>query len=451
MPNVSFTVGQTLTERVKTDNRVLVHVPETNTLTVTQTYAGQVSSGNKVLLTIGNSKHAAAALMPKILTASNTETLQHVELLYDLGSRLKDGQELDADAKNKLLTELSWLLNSLDSERDQDEPQDKEIEQVLTQAVAEIKSGQTIDPIVRIKGKSVSVYDLLVEITGSEPAQHFFGEIGGVINGGNTNGVLVPYVYRATDGSDVPDKFKDSYLTPWKLTAMLTVLDRTMFFVLKSYLESDYVRGIYPELSVLTGTLIRELMPDNPAMIMYKEIEPDSSEATREFVGSIRKRFYDGAVARHTSHGFGIDEEELQTGLERLAQLLERVMPVLPQSVYEYLSLRSSNDILLKKAKDLEHVIDHSKETPGYIRTAASKSKVRSSLREYDSLVPQSRAFGKKMAAIEGRIRNNFGFEVRNIGDYGPENVEDTISFFGEEIGFVRKVLAASIVAKREQ
>ncbi|MBI2176632.1 hypothetical protein HYU40_04800 [Candidatus Woesearchaeota archaeon] len=103
MGNVYHRIGQLTTEKADANYMAAIAVPKAKALVLTATYGGQVRQGYQILTDIGNSKVAAAAVMP-LLISSVKEGLE-----FEMIS-LEDAVRQARDARDSLKPDFTELI-----------------------------------------------------------------------------------------------------------------------------------------------------------------------------------------------------------------------------------------------------------------------------------------------------------------------------------------------------
>lgn len=292
-------------------------------------------------------------------------------------------------------------------------------------AVTAIKSGNQYSGTVKVAGLELSVYQVvhktLSKAVGVKPAPLFLGTIAEVREGRSGKGALVVPEYKTLNGANALE-----LLPTQKFTQFITVFDRALAQVMQAY---------NPEVN--PGLLIRALMPENPAMLTLYHDERvgvrDKSESAKGAAAKAAEHFESGLMAKIAAERLGLGEEELSPeSLRRLVSVQDLITPLLPMDIYRFVTLELRYAAVHEEIGKLKSVLPPNGNVPMPVNS------------RYNSLVSQNNNLVHILRARDQALRQQFGVDTKAMREVDRQIVEEAISRFGEELGFVRKMPAES-------
>lgn len=530
MTSLYLGTGSVVTETVKSGRVVLVQLPGAARPVLTPTYAGQLSAGHSVLVTLGNSKVAAEQITPLLISEleamAEGRLLEMQVQLEALESELKELKASSATRAQRFPEYAGWSLNSdgqlsgkdvdrivksayddlrrekaatskvkegireyiqkgttgrdvflwlarnfnpvfwkyvrhdeLSAEISQTEGHLQQLkqaetlnglEQRLTEALAAIKKSGSYNPSkhdVGPDGMGIDVYQWLRQLTGAKPeissGAYLLCEISRVIKGVNRKGVLVPFHFKAENGFNVPEEFRQHYLSTVAFITAIKVLNVALHKILLAYLQEGEAE--HEGVSVPLKPLLQQLMPNNPAILaLYGKdelITPDRHGLVSEIVRRAAERFKNGEMAKLAAKRLGMAENELsQESLEALVSTMEKVMPIVPVQFYELTPVLKSVGELRRELQETFQQISAEE-----LFQQGPKKKLVSVLeKSYDKGVIKHNSLVKTADMLMQTLLEDFGVDSGKVPD-AMAHIEDTIGLFGKEkVGFIKQVLANS-------
>lgn len=316
------------------------------------------------------------------------------------------------------LTELSKIMPNGNDQA----AYSKGLEAVVSAASA-IKAGKTSPELAAVTDGTdfhLLAYQMIWLLTGAEPGQHFLCGIDDAAQKGTGSGMLVPFVFKAANGTNVPEEFRQHYLPAQDFASYVMVLDTALTKILLAYLNES--RGENTGRSIHTGLVKRALSPNNRAVqILY----PDELVMTQGNPGLAAEvneralaRFKNGEIAELAAKHMGLKGAELsQENLGTLVAVMDQAMPVLPVEIYQIASYNALQKMLR-----------------GQFLQAQNKELAK----RLDSLF-------KRADKLKLILQDTFGINIGEMANYLPK-AERTIALFGEgKIGFIRQVLAKDV------
>ncbi|MBI2550286.1 hypothetical protein HYV83_03855 [Candidatus Woesearchaeota archaeon] len=317
--------------------------------------------------------------------------------------------------------------------------------EVVVQAVSAIKSGNVPHDGIVIDGPEVKVYrytrQMLKLLVGAEPGKQFLCRLDAIVGKEEGNGILVPFPFRAANGTNLPEELRQRYLPTEDFAAYAMVLAGALTNILLAYIRAG--ETVHKGMEGHVGLLIRSLMPANRAIqTLYPEdlvAIPSQPHLAAEIAARAVERFKNGEMAGLAARQLGLTEKELsQEGLERLVSLQNQVMPILPMDVYQLATTNTRKEVTEQKLRTTEGYINKSLNSPfADIREYGKLQELHGTFtRQRDQLIQEGRT-------VEKTLRDEFGVNTERLADY-EARVEDAIKFFGEGIGFIRHVFEAA-------
>ncbi len=310
------------------------------------------------------------------------------------------------------------------------------LEQALVQAVEAIKSGADAQTNFQFNGFEVNIQEALQQLAGNREGNsynyngsHFLCLVTGVRTG-RSDGAFVPFVYKGVNVQSLPEELRQRFLPTQRLVQMIKILEMPLFMALDAYVHADPSWESYKGLPINLGLLTRRLRPQNPAFrALYTDarITINNDKAlTDEVAEKLCADYRNGSVAKLATAQLKLSEDELnQEGLERLVSLLDKIMPVLPFDIYEHIVL----SFAIKALQTRLRAITHTPHAPNQSRA-------------YQFLINQHKVMRTRYDGLSSKLRDGFGVNVNTMLDHNELVIEETIALFGEELGFIRAVLA---------
>lgn len=331
-------------------------------------------------------------------------------------------EKLRAEAKQVMsrLQQLTGLRQKMLNDYDQT-AYPKGLE-ALVQAASEIKRGNTktgFESAAAITdGINIHplVYQMIWLLTGAEPGRYFLCEIDGAVPKGEGNEMLVPFVFKAANGTNVPEELRQYYLPTQDFASYMMVLDAAITNILLAYLHES--RGENTGTAVHVGLVRRALSPNNRAVqIIYPEelVTIQGNPAlTAKVAGGALARFKNGEIVELAARHMGLEDGGLsQENLEALVAVMDQAMPVLPVGVYQ---LASCNALLTMLSEQFQRV-------------------------KNEELAKRSSSLFKRADKLRQTLQGTFGVNLGEMTNYLLKT-ERAITLFGEErIGFIRQIL----------
>ncbi len=325
-----------------------------------------------------------------------------------------ESEARQATSQLQQLTELSEIM-----QKGNGQAADSKRLEAIVQAASAIKAGKTSPESAAVTDRTnfySLVYQMIWLLTGAEPGQHFLCGIDDASQKGTGNGMLVPFVFKAANGTNVPEGLIQHYLPAQDFASYLMVLDGAITNILLAYLHES--RGENTGTAIHVGLVRRAISPKNLAVqIIYPDelvTIQGKPTLTSQVAERALTRFKNGEIAALAAKHIGLTEKELcQTNLETLVSLFDQAAPILPVDVYQLVS----NYALLNMLRDQ------------FQRVQQQEIAVR-----YNSIENKAK---RLMLALQ----DTFGINLNEMKDYMPK-AERTIALFGEgKIGFIRPVL----------
>jgi hypothetical protein len=199
-------------------------------------------------------------------------------------------------------------------------------------AMEQIRAGQGCAD--RVCG--IDLRQWLSELVGCEPQPRFFAEVGTVQSGQNRSSCL--NVDRSKSFQDFGEN-APRYLTIDKLSRCITALDRTLSHLAITFANEDSeMKELCRDYAVHSGLLIRGMLDESEAIRTLYPLQamaiPRQPELTDTLIGKIRAALASGDLARVCAPTLGIDEDELNIGIEKAVDLQRQLLPLVPIEVH---------------------------------------------------------------------------------------------------------------------
>jgi hypothetical protein len=297
--------------------------------------------------------------------------------------------------------------------------QDSYVEGMIISVIDAIKQGEDYQGEIQLGDFTLNVPQRLREVTGVEPKPYFVMTIDDVVEGQNTDGLIVPFHYNSRNGTNVPDELKSSFMPVDELGQIISFFDMTLGNLLVVYAQRHQkIMEIYnyfrdeKGVGVREGVFIRALFPEDhePTLTLYTDnrLMVTKDERGRMLMDITRneRAKITGGVADY----FGISEEQIK--MEELVSLQAQLMQLLPMSAFI--------------CADTTHRIHIYNEIPKKLR------------RQFESPVSGWRAIFR---THNSKLQRDFNVNFERITELKKSSSDNAISLFGEEYRFIQDIV----------
>lgn len=297
------------------------------------------------------------------------------------------------------------------------------MERDLTAALEEIAAGGLCDREIH----GLNVKHWLAELVGSEVRPRFFAAIREVKEGLTKKGCLLLESQKSVKDLHEP---APKFIPLDKFSSIVSAFDRALSHVVVAYANADPAMDTLCQGHVThSGLLIRALLGETDAVrtLYPKHVVGISNnpELDESLIAKTHHAYEDGLMARLCAKHYGLDEDTLQTGLEKTVSIQQRILPLLPFKVHRLVDALEAR-IRLKKLVE-KH------QTSG--RRSMNQAQV-------NNLRATLRAQALRGQEITKGLKASFHVDLAKMFCLDESLLHEIEILFGNELRFLRTVLA---------
>lgn len=305
------------------------------------------------------------------------------------------------------------------------------MERDLRRAIEQIRAGG--DCVDEVCG--INLRGWLTDLIGCEPQQRFFAEVGECRQGLNKKGCL------SFDQSKSFQDFGESaprFVSLDKLSRVVTALDRTLSHLVIAFANEDTeMRELCQHHQVHSGLLLRGLLGDSEAMRTLYPLHamaiPNQPELSEILVAKTRAAYEQGSLARVCAARYGLQEGNLNRGLDRMLTIQRKILPLVPMEVHRLADAIEARIRLRKIAEKLE----------------ASDGRAMNQ-QQAANLDLAMRAQAVRQNEISKTLRADFHIDPSKMFFIDDILIDRIKLLFGDELEFLRPVLATYIERSKQ-
>jgi hypothetical protein len=158
---------------------------------------------------------------------------------------------------------------------------------------------------------------------------------------------------------------------------------------------------------------------------------PGKPELDETVISKTRHAFEYGEMARICSEHYGLEENTLQTGMERAVSIQRKILPLLPFEIHHFADVLEARFRIRQMTDKLEAAGGH----------AINQEQIR-------NLHANLNAQNSRGRQIARRLRTDFRIDPSKMFFLDESLMDELRDLFGSELGFLRTVLARHIKRK---
>lgn len=272
--------------------------------------------------------------------------------------------------------------------------------------------------------------------------------------GADISGIVEPVRYK--NSSEVPEELRTRYVPMQQLTQYITCIENALCSVALRYLRhtnwkvlaGEKMAAKFKDVEVKPGFVLKSLLTENWAVQKLYPLERVISKTARELQAAlspaISQHFRSGRLAEAIAEGFGLSTDEAKEGVETLVSILDSVMPIIPETVYDTILARDKLESIAKAVSQRQDQIDANKRNRGRLSEAQRRA--------HNLLVAQKRGIERSAEQLYpdihrmfAQLKAEFEMDAGTMNTYDDSTAEEAIRLFGEErIGFIRNIFTSS-------
>jgi len=335
------------------------------------------------------------------------------------------------DPRFGLFQQTTRLANEVEeSEKNSRVSADPALMRNFIAAVEELGAGKSSEEEIQ----GINVQSWLESMIGGKVEPSFFGEVRAIKAGVNNNGTVRLESPKAAQ--DMPEPAPK--LIPLdQFSRMVTALDKALSVLVMDYANADAeINRLYDNQTIQYGLLIRAFLGEADAVrtLYPKHVVgiPGKPEVDQAIIARTHEGFEDGSIARLGAANYGIEEQALQTALEKAVAIQQKILPLLPFEIHQLVDASETAGRLKKLIEKLEGA-------GGQTANPAQLRAMQISIKAQDGRAQQ----------ISKRLKADFRVDVSKLFLLEESVVDDLQEFFGAELACLRAVLAPAIEAAK--
>lgn len=174
---------------------------------------------------------------------------------------------------------------------------------------------------------------------------------------------------------------------------------------------------------------MRGVLPESYAINVM--LYPDQSvgaakypEVSEQMVGITRRAFEGGHVGRLAARAYGVKEDVLEDGLQKVVELQRRILPLVPLKVHKLANIRER---IIKLDRILSQISSE--------RYGASHNQRR-------QLIQLRNAEVRMHVQIAKILNSDFSVDCQSLFSLTDNLIDEIVELFGADFEFLRRILA---------